>query len=61
LKGFTLDVAEELYGFLIRRFSLELIGLVFIPFLVTECGAVFSCPMAAILGLQQRLFLNYHD
>jgi polyferredoxin len=57
---YTLDVAvKSLYGFLIGAIFSGVIGTGFYPIFGNRVWCRFGCPMAAILGLQQRLFSKF--
>ena len=48
-----------MYGFLIGSIFSGVIGTGFYPILGNRVWCRFGCPMAAILGLQQRLFSKF--
>jgi len=57
---YSLDVAvKSLYGFLIGAIFSGVIGTGFYPIFGNRVWCRFGCPMAAILGLQQRLFSKF--
>ena len=56
LDSFTL---REWYGFAIGSMFSGVIGVGFYPILGNRVWCRFGCPMAAILGLQQRLFSRF--
>ncbi|MGB3591202.1 MAG: 4Fe-4S dicluster domain-containing protein [Nonlabens sp.] len=56
---FKHDVVRFTYGFLIGSIFSGVIGTGFYPIMGNRVWCRFGCPMAAILGLQQRLFSKF--
>ncbi len=52
-------VIRELYGFLIGAVFSGVVGVGFYPLLGSRVWCRFGCPMAAILGIQQRFFSRF--
>ena len=56
---FEAETLRKSYGFLIGAIFSGVIGTGFYPILGSRVWCRFGCPMAAILGLQQRLFSKF--
>lgn len=56
---FKQNEVRSMYGFLIGSIFSGVIGTGFYPILGNRAWCRFGCPMAAILGLQQRLFSKF--
>ena len=56
---FKSNTLHQVYGFLIGAIFSGVIGVGFYPIFGNRVWCRFGCPMAAILGLQQRLFSRF--
>jgi len=56
---FSTEQLRSAYGFFIASIFSGVIGVGFYPILGSRVWCRFGCPMAAILGLQQRLFSKF--
>ncbi len=59
LFGISTASMRSAYGFLIGSIFSGVIGVGFYPLMGTRVWCRFGCPMAAILGIQQRLFSRF--
>ena len=59
LLGFSSYSIREWYGFGVGAVFSGVLGVGFYPLLGSRVWCRFGCPMAAILGLQQRLFSRF--
>jgi Pyruvate/2-oxoacid:ferredoxin oxidoreductase delta subunit len=59
LLGAISDKASQYYGFFIGSLFSGVIGVGFYPLLGTRVWCRFGCPMAAVLGIQQKLFSRF--
>jgi polyferredoxin len=56
---FDAEILRQSYGFLIGAIFSGVIGVGFYPIFGSRVWCRFGCPMAAILGFQQRLFSKF--
>ncbi|HEX5625939.1 MAG TPA: 4Fe-4S dicluster domain-containing protein, partial [Saprospiraceae bacterium] len=59
IMGWSTEVLRKWYGFYIGGIFSGVIGVGFYPLLGSRVWCRFGCPMAAILGIQQRLFSRF--
>ena len=59
LFGSLSGAVARMYGFLFGSIWAGVIGVGFYPFLGTRIWCRFGCPMAAVLGIQQRFFSRF--
>ncbi len=59
LLGISTDKIRSIYGFAIGATFSGVIGVGFYPLLGSRVWCRFGCPMAAILGIQQRFFSRF--
>jgi Pyruvate/2-oxoacid:ferredoxin oxidoreductase delta subunit len=59
LLGLSTASMRSVYGFVIGSMFSGVIGVGFYPLMGTRVWCRFGCPMAAILGIQQRLFSRF--